>query len=1268
MASKFITILAIGTLIIASSFVTAIPVIPQQAYAATEEWAFVLKWGSVGTGDGQFANNETPADIAIDTSTGAVYVTDYHRVQKFDTSGNFDIKWGSVGSTDGALTHPRGIAVGPDKNVYVADTGNHRIQVFNPNGGIVTKWGTHGSGDGQFDIPIDVTVDSHGNVYVADQNNGRIQKFKLANPCPSGTTEIVAGVCFVTKWGSVGSRDGQFSFLWSVATDSVGNLYVGDDSRIQKFTFAQPCPSDTTQIVSGVCLAKKWGTFGTGDGQMWGPQGVAVDPSDYVYATDPVNHRVQKFNNTGTFITKWGTAGSRDGQFGANAGFEGPKALAFDSSGNAYVADNNNSRIQKFRLASACNAVPSNLVSWLPGDGHPNDIVGSKHGTLAGASFAAGKASDAFSFDGTNDSVELPSMKIANSAGTGISTAGWTVDFWIYPTSSTAYQHLISNDYTSNNFGAFYFYIDHLRWLAGGKTIAVTSQGSVPLNKWSHVTLKVDDRGSNIYLNGVNRVTSASVPYFDNSLKLGYAIKGSDNYFKGLIDEVQIYTRPLSDSEIKSIFDTHGNLCKPLSIITKSQLADSIIGQDSSQQIQALYGKTPHTFSITAGSAPAGMSLSSTGVLSGTATTAGTSAFTVKVEDSNTGIKKETVSKDFSLKVIDCTDQPSGLVSWWKGEDNAKDSKGTNHGTLSSGTSFVTGKVGKAFKFNANDGNDYVDIPTMNIGNSWSIALWVNPTAGTSWHHLVSNTRSSTDYGNLYFVANGISYVQNRVTSTPSGSVPFNSWTHVTVTFDGSDLKTYINGGLPKLTTSYSHLSHTSNFNNPIRLGYAVVASDVGFMGLMDEVQIYNRALSHSEIQSLILATLDGGNCSNSDYDSDGIKNNVDTNPLKFSDDFNDVASGGTTTGTITSRGDQKLAVQEQSAPYGVSIKADSSGGQMVAKVNVCNGAAQFSLNAGDEVIITCGSVILEVVSGTVEVDLLGPNNRLMTISLNEGNGLAYYPDTFSIQASSTNTGILTLNILSGDMQTVVLAPNESTEPDFTIDAIPPVITVPVDTTAEPTSAAGAVVVYEVYATDDVDGPLVSLACRPASGSTFAIGKTLVSCTSSDSAGNAATSTFIVTVQDTIAPSLRLPGDIVVDATSPSGAVVTYVVGATDAVDTDPLVECSPASGSNFEIGIITTVQCLATDDYDNFASSSFAVKVRSVEEMRQNLISLIDNMNLQHGIATSLKAKVNNGDCGAMGAFVNEVDAIQGNKLTTSEAIQLRTAANNILAALSCY
>ena len=165
-----------------------------------------------------------------------------------------------------------------------------------------------------------------------------------------------------------------------------------------------------------------------------------------------------------------------------------------------------------------------------------------------------------------------------------------------------------------------------------------------------------------------------------------------------------------------------------------------------------------------------------------------------------------------------------------------------------------------------------------------------------------------------------------------------------------------------------------------------------------------------------------------------------------------------------------------------------------------------------------------------------------------------------------------------------------------------PEITVPADITAEATSPAGADVTFVVTATNDA-----TIVCTPESGSTFALGETTVSCTATNAGGDD-TDTFKVTVVDTTPPDLQLPADITAEATSAAGAEVTYTTTATDLVDVDVAVQCTPASGSTFAIGT-TTVSCEATDDSGNTATGQFDVTV--VDSTPPLILSVTANPNV---------------------------------------------------------
>jgi subtilase family serine protease len=158
----------------------------------------------------------------------------------------------------------------------------------------------------------------------------------------------------------------------------------------------------------------------------------------------------------------------------------------------------------------------------------------------------------------------------------------------------------------------------------------------------------------------------------------------------------------------------------------------------------------------------------------------------------------------------------------------------------------------------------------------------------------------------------------------------------------------------------------------------------------------------------------------------------------------------------------------------------------------------------------------------------------------------------------------------------------------------PQISGVPSDQILEATSAGGAVAQFALPQATDLADPNPSVACVLTSGSVFPIGTSTVSCSATDQSGNRSSVSFAITVRDTVAPDLsELPPDRIVEATGPSGAAVSFVLpGVHDAVDVDPLVTCSHASGSLFPLGT-TAVTCSVVDDSGNRREGSFSVTVR---------------------------------------------------------------------------
>jgi hypothetical protein len=214
-----------------------------------------------------------------------------------------------------------------------------------------------------------------------------------------------------------------------------------------------------------------------------------------------------------------------------------------------------------------------------------------------------------------------------------------------------------------------------------------------------------------------------------------------------------------------------------------------------------------------------------------------------------------------------CVAPPAGMVSWWQAETNAFDSIGTNDGTVR-GVSYVPGKVGNAFYFPNSPFLSFLvpDAPSLDLTNSISIEAWVYPTAVVAGFGPIvakgNYTESTIAYRFIMRSSSAQSYLAASI-GTPSlgyvsGAtvVQTNTWSHVAMTYDGAALNLYVNG---ELDATIAASGHINSIPDPVFLG---TEGSRYFIGLLDEVAIYNRALSATEIKAIYDAG-SAGKCNN---------------------------------------------------------------------------------------------------------------------------------------------------------------------------------------------------------------------------------------------------------------------------------------------------------------------------------------------------------------------------------------------------------------------
>jgi hypothetical protein len=523
------------------------------------------------------------------------------------------------------------------------------------------------------------------------------------------------------------------------------------------------------------------------------------------------------------------------------------------------------------------STMPSPIAYWKFDEGEGTiayDSAGDNDGELKnGPTWTTGRIGGALSFDGVNDYVYVP-----DSAGLDV-TDVFTFAFWIYDEGAPI-ETIISKDGSTDTTGAYNFAVlpdKSMNYETNGELPDLSSPAnSILLGVWHHVAFTfagAESPNMRIYIDGVEKA-SGSTPapsILSTYLMIGRRGLSSDpRYFKGKLDEVRIYNRTLSAEDVWQLY-REGQSKKA----SNPEPADGEPGVDPNAVLSWSPGKDALTHDVYFGTdfdEVNDADIYDPDIYMGNRDV---NYWDVNSYDSN-GLEPDTMFY-WRIDEVSAAGTTKGdvwafrtmpvaevnLVSWWRFDEGtgtiAHDSAGDNDGNLINGPTWTIGQINGALSF---DGvNDYVYVPDsdgLDVSAVFTFAFWMYLNEGTVSIGNIISKDGSTDTTGAYDVAvlpdKSIEYeVNNEFPYLNSGanSISQGAWHHVALTFAESAsprMRIYIDG-VEKASGSPPAPSILSTYLMIGRRGLS--SGSRYFGGKLDDVRIYNRALSGGEVWQL---------------------------------------------------------------------------------------------------------------------------------------------------------------------------------------------------------------------------------------------------------------------------------------------------------------------------------------------------------------------------------------------------------------------------------
>ncbi|MHC4158437.1 MAG: LamG-like jellyroll fold domain-containing protein [Planctomycetota bacterium] len=553
-----------------------------------------------------------------------------------------------------------------------------------------------------------------------------------------------------------------------------------------------------------------------------------------------------------------------------------PYGLDVDTTYYWRIDEVNDPNLWKGDVWSFTTWVSSNPIAWWKFDEGSGttvyDSAGNNDGTVYDANWTSGKiGSYALDFDGSGDYVVISNEPNFDFG----SDTDFTVCAWIKTTATTDRRRIVNKCESGHEpYTGFGFYMDppgivKFRLKDTADVVIVETTTSVNDGSWRFATGVADRDGDiKIYHNGSLEDTDslALVDNINNNIPvaIGRSMDYNGQYFDGTIDNVRIYARALSDIEIWQLYREGAGekafnpnpvdaapWVDPNTVLTWSPgkyaaLHDVYFGTDYNDVNDATTSSTEYKGRQDANS------WDPNGLFSGC-------TYSWRIDEVN----DPNLWKGDVWSFTTFEPDPN-LLSWWKFDEGsgttAYDSAGNNDGNIS-GASWTTGQIGGALDFDGT--NDYVQIsnePNFDFGpdTDFTVCAWINTTAILDRRRIVNKCESGhepyTGFS-LYMDPPGIVKFRLKddadvVIVETTTSVNDGSWHFVAGVADrDGDIKIYHNG-IPEDTDSLALVDNINN-NIPVAVGRSMDYDGQYFDGKIDDVRIYDRALTTEEIEQL---------------------------------------------------------------------------------------------------------------------------------------------------------------------------------------------------------------------------------------------------------------------------------------------------------------------------------------------------------------------------------------------------------------------------------